>query len=466
MAAAAPEPSQTQGEPPKCAVPPEISSEEFTLDKIGFGSMFGAGAATAGTQADKTKFLLVSTHAHQYTGYSKVSYGIVQELAKLPWLTLTHYGFQKHGEVAPNYRPYPSNVRVIDAARLEKERGPGFGINELPMVIRREQPHVVMIYNDLDIVSKFLMSIKNSGIPRTFEVWVYCDQVYTTQLPMHLDILNRDADRVFAFTPYWKKCLKEQGITRPIDILLHGFSKDQFYPMPRDIVRKQINIPKDIFLFMNLNRNQPRKRYDTLIIAFVELLVKYPTKPIFLLCICDKGDKGGWPLFELFERELKLRGATKEQYGERLMITSKNMTFRDEDINAFYNAADVGISTAEGEGWGLCQFEQMGVGVPQVVSDVGGYKEFCLADNSILVKPSMKYYLPLVHSQIGGEAYMCNPHDVCLAMEEYLLNSDKRATHGKAAREKVLSYTWERAVKQLVQRLKEKDEERKEETSS
>jgi len=444
----------------KASTPPLAKADELTLEKIGFGSMF----TSAPVSTDKLKFMLISTHMQQYTGYSKSSFGIIQELAKIPWLAVTHYGFQRHGELPPNYRPYPSNVNVIDAGRLEKDgKGGGFGILELPGVLRREKPDVIMIYNDMDIVSKFLMSIKNSGIPRTFDVWVFCDQVYTTQLPQHLDILNRDADRVFAFTPFWKKCLKDQGINRPIDVILHGFSKEQFYPIPREIVRKQLNIPKDAFLFMNLNRNQPRKRYDTLIIAFVELLVKYPTKPIFLLCICDKGDKGGWPLFEIFEREMRLRGVAKEQFGDRLMITSKNMTFRDEDINSFYNAADVGISTAEGEGWGLCQFEQMGVGVPQVVSDVGGYKEFCTKENSILVTPAIRYYLPLVHSQIGGEAMICNPHDVCLAMEEYVLDSKKLEEHGKAAREKVLSYTWERATKELVKRLKQKKESMQEE---
>jgi hypothetical protein len=50
------------------------------------------------------------------------------------------------------------------------------------------------------------------------------------------------------------------------------------------------------------------------------------------------------------------------------------MNFKDEDINMFYNAADVGINTADGEGSGLCNFEQMGVGVPQVVPDIGGFR--------------------------------------------------------------------------------------------
>jgi glycosyltransferase involved in cell wall biosynthesis len=129
------------------------------------------------------------------------------------------------------------------------------------------------------------------------------------------------------------------------------------------------------------------------------------------------------------------------------------MAFKDEEINMFYNAADVGISTADGEGWGMCQFEQMGVGVPQVVPDIGGYKEFCTPENSVMVKPTVRYYLPTAFSPVGGEAMACDPHAVCLAMEEYVLNSDKREAHGKAAREKVLGYTWEKACEGLIRRL-------------
>jgi hypothetical protein len=51
------------------------------------------------------------------------------------------------------------------------------------------------------------------------------------------------------------------------------------------------------------------------------------------------------------------------------------------------------------------------------------------------------------------------PHDVCLAMEEYLLNSEKRVEHGKAARETVLEYTWSKACAPLLRRLQELVEE-------
>jgi glycosyltransferase involved in cell wall biosynthesis len=420
-----------------------------TLSTIGFGSMF-----TAPDTSDKLRFLLVSTHVHQFTGYSKISHGILTELAKQSWIDLTHFGFQKFHELSSSFRQYPQSVDVIDVAALEKPLQQGFGYGILPDVIRKKKPHVVMIYNDMAVVTQYIEAIRKSGIPRNFKIWVYCDQVYTTQNQAFLDILNRDSDRVFTFSAYWKKCLKDQGITRPIDILNHGFNSKQFFSVPRDLARKQLSLPADVFLFLNLNRNQPRKRYDILIMAFVELVVKYPTKPLYLLCICDRGEKGGWWLFEIFARELTLRGVPIEQFASRLIITAQNMSFKDEEINMFYNAADVGISTSDGEGWGLCQFEQMGVGVPQVVPDIGGYKEFCKPENSVLVKPTVRYYMPTTFSPVGGEAMACNPHDVCLGMEEYVLNTDKKEAHGKAAKETVQGYTWEKSCETLIRRLK------------
>jgi glycosyltransferase involved in cell wall biosynthesis len=411
----------------------------------------------------------VGTHAHQFTGYSKVTYNIVKILARQPWAAVTHFGFQKNAQLPPNYRPYPPNIRVLDAAEMEKKMSPpntqglqGFGFNVLPDMIRQEKPDVVFIYNDMAVVGRFLEEIRKSGIPRTFKIWLYVDKVYNCQLQGYLDLINRDADRVWAFSKYWKQCLKDQGITRPIDVLNHGFEKELFTTVPKDQVRKQLGLPNDAFIIMSLNRNQPRKRYDLLVMAFVELIVKYPTKPVFLMCVCDKGDKGGWWIFEIFARELKLRGVPVERFGNRIMLSSQDMTFRDEDINMFYNLADVGINTADGEGWGLCNFEQMGVGVPQVVPDIGGFKEFCTKDNSVLVKPKSRYYMPNVHCPVGGEGEACDPHDICLGIEEYLLDSEKRKNHGEEAKKTVLGFTWEKVTETFLKRLKAEHEESQE----
>ena len=411
------------------------------------------------TSKKSLRFMLVSTHAHQFTGYSKVSHGILQQLSKQPNLDLIHFGFQKHPQIPAGFREYPAGVEVIDAVALENPPQQGFGYSALVETIRKKRPHIVMIYNDMAVITRFLEEMRKPGISRDFKLWIYCDQVYDCQLQGMIDILNRDADRVFAFTSFWKKQLKDQGITRPISILGHGFDPKVFFTVPKDLARKSLKLPEDAFIIMSLNRNQPRKRLDVLIVSFVELVVKYPTRPILLLCICDKGEKGGWWLFELYVRELKKKGVSVEQFGNRLMISSNDMVFKDEDINVLYNIADLGISTAEGEGWGLCTFEQMGVGIAQVVPDVGGYKEYCNSENSMIVKPKHHYYLPGVYSPVGGEAHVCEPHDVCLAIEEYLNDSEKLKKNGAAAKQKVLTYTWETAVKELVARIEEERNE-------
>jgi len=449
---------QAQPQPPVAAVTQQPTFSFDTAPSMSF-SVTPTNDAPVSSTTKKLRFMMVSTHIQQFTGYSKISDGILQQLSRLSWVELVHFGFQRHPQTPPQFRPYPAGVEVIDAAALENPPQQGFGYQALVETIRKKNPHVVMIYNDMAVVTRFLEEIRKSGIQRTFKVWIYCDQVYDCQHQGMIDLLNRDADRIFAFTSYWKKQLKDQGITRPLSVLGHGFDPKTFFTVPRDMARKSLKLPEDAFVIMSLNRNQPRKRQDIMIIAFVELVVKYPTKPIVLLCICDKGEKGGWWLFELFVRELKKRSVPIEQFGNRLMISSQDMVFKDEDINILYNIADVGISTAEGEGWGLCTFEQMGVGIPQVVPDVGGYKEYCSDDNSVVVKPKYRYYLPSVYSPVGGEAHVCDPHDVCMALEEYVNDSEKRKKHGAKAKETVLGYTWEKATKELVQRLEEERNE-------
>ncbi len=60
-------------------------------------------------QNEKTRrFLLVSTHAQQTTGYSKVSYNLVKELANSSAeIEIHHFGFQRFFDMGANYRPYP-----------------------------------------------------------------------------------------------------------------------------------------------------------------------------------------------------------------------------------------------------------------------------------------------------------------------------------------------------------------------
>jgi glycosyltransferase involved in cell wall biosynthesis len=110
----------------------------------------------------------------------------------------------------------------------------------------------------------------------------------------------------------------------------------------------------------------------------------------------------------------------------------------------------VGITAAEGEGFGLCQFEAMGVGIPQIVPNVGGFRDFCKDGvNSRAVEPARRYYLALSASPVGGMSELVDSHDLMIAAEDYVLDSELRTKHGKRARETVLAYEWKKEVEAL-----------------
>jgi glycosyltransferase involved in cell wall biosynthesis len=97
----------------------------------------------------------------------------------------------------------------------------------------------------------------------------------------------------------------------------------------------------------------------------------------------------------------------------------------------------------------------MGIGIPQVVPYIGGFRDFCIPNvNSLCVPPKLELYLPLAQHVIGGKAQIVDHMDLSLAAEDYLMDTELREQHGKAARETVLKYRWEDEVKNLVDVLK------------
>jgi len=405
----------------------------------------------------KRKFMLVGTHAHQTTGYSKVTYNIIKELDKTNKFDLYHFGFQKFVVQTPDgYRPYPPSVDVHDTVKEEREQKQpseqGFGFSQLVTYIKKVQPDVVLIYNDAGVICQYLEKMKEltKDERQRFKLIIYLDQVYVIQRPDFLQRMDMEADAFFTFTEFWKKTLVEQGIKKPVHVLRHGFDRDVYTVKKRSEMRLKHNIPENIFLFLNLNRNTPRKRHDIVVQAFAQLVARNPTKPLALLCVCDKGENGGFPIQEIYVRELLSMNLPAQHHINKLMISTNPLTYTDELINELYCLSDVGITAAEGEGFGLCQFEAMGAGIPQVVPNVGGFKDFCTKDNSMLVEPRWRAYLPFAASSVGGIAEIITPQDLSKAAENYVFDSELREKHAKAARETVLNYRWETEVKNLA----------------
>ena len=345
------------------------------------------------------RFVLVSTHIDQTTGYSKVSHNLVKQLGTLsPKVKSFHFGFQRHPNRA-GIRKYPDGVTSYDAAANEDPKEEGFGYNKIHEYLEMVNPDVVMIYNDPHTISKFIESMKHERGKSPYKLWLYVDQVYTGIAKPLIDIVHAHADRVYCFTDIWKKTFLEYGPFPDVRVLEHAVDPTIFSCMSEDAkkgVRTNLGLPSDAIVMLNANRNSQRKRLDLTISGFVGLLKKNPTKPYYMMIASNLQPQTGayYDVQRIFMEELKDNGMEFQTYARHLLLidTSPPNVWSDEGINQLYNSAHIGINTSDGEGFGLCQLEHMYTGAPQIVTDIGTYRSFLTPSVANFIPPNGKSY--------------------------------------------------------------------------
>jgi len=146
----------------------------------------------------------------------------------------------------------------------------------------------------------------------------------------------------------------------PVHIVPHGLDTGSFFPLDADPARARALARsalfgashgwEDTFIVLNANRNQPRKRIDLTLQAFRGFLDRVPDADARLYLHMGLRDRG--------VRLLPL--AAQLGIDDRLLMTGfsiEHPKVTDERLNLVYNACDVGMNTADAEGWGLIAFE-------------------------------------------------------------------------------------------------------------
>lgn len=403
----------------------------------------------------KLKLLLVSHHISSSTKNGKLSLNMMHQFSKnTDWLEIIHYA--KHATQSPilnKNREYPTNVKVINTLDLNANEPHGYA--NICSIIIKEAPDIVLFYDDMVNIIQYIELIKTKEVERFFRIWAFIDPPSMFQPPSVVETINREMDMVFVHSNEWKKPMKSSGIIRPIHNIRFNVD-DKIRKLPKDFSRKSINLPNEAFVFIGNGSNCEKNRLDTMIIGFVKLIEKYPSKNILLLLCCDKGDRGGFPIFEIFRNELKKNHLSSEIFGSRMIVASNSTrNFTDDEMNLFYNSADAGINCTEGSSFNLSAFEQMSLGIPQIVSDVMAHSDYCNTSNSILVQPIIRLYDCLNKNPVSGDKFIINSEDLCVAMEKYLLHDDFRHLHGSESLKTMKSYSvLSEASTKLIESLK------------
>jgi len=182
---------------------------------------------------------------------------------------------------------------------------------------------------------------------------------------------TRDARRRFLDLDAAQRGEEARGELEPrIRAIAHGVDRDRFSPLPEGpAAAKRAAFPDRPDLhgktfILNANRPWERKRLDLTLEGFARAVHRGHDAALYLHL--PGGEEEDRAKLEQAARQLGVGDRVVLGSGERLPI---------EELNRLYNACEIGLNTAMGEGWGLVSCEHATSGAAQVVPDDGTFRD-------------------------------------------------------------------------------------------
>lgn len=364
------------------------------------------------------KILLLATYPTQPTGYSKIACKLANHLCKS--YDLYYFGYHNVASTKVE-RDVDDRVKLIDVLDIERELGYNdtYGDNIIGEYIENIKPDIVLIYNDILVVCRMFNAInklKSDKFKSTFKTVVYLDLVYEYERNEFLTFMEVNSDLILTFSEFWKNHLVTDLNMNgnKIKVLRHGFEPVLIRDSQEECREHFGFLPGD-FVILNANRNTYRKALDITIKGFLIFLKgncdeynNYP--PQFKLFLtCDLNTKSGHNILDLIRNIcLELKMNYKDVVNNHI-LQPKSRPLSDKDMYKLYRACDVGVNSAIGEGFGLCNLEHAYLGGRQVLSDVGPARDIYEGDGDvILIKPSTSYHVSNHTDYHNGLVRVCN----------------------------------------------------------
>ena len=230
------------------------------------------------------------------TGFARVTENVLARLRDdYEIVVLGHNWWGDPTPLQQFYKMYPSSNRFQQAP---------FGEQRIREVVEREKPDVIFTINDMWIINEQYKQIADLHKAKKFKFVGYAPMDSYAWTGALADTAN-DWDAVISYTEFGAYEFIAGGITKPVAVIPHGVTRGQFYPMDKAEARKKLNLPKDIFIVFNGNRNQFRKRIDITIEGFAKFAKDKPDTQLYLhMGLKDQG----WDLMPVFARAMKREG--------------------------------------------------------------------------------------------------------------------------------------------------------------
>lgn len=330
------------------------------------------------------------------TGFTRVLQAVLPRLADEYEIHFAGVGYTGPVRVEPGFTLHPTNVKGGDV----------FGAIRAAELVAEMDARAVLLLYDFWMLHSHMRTLARLRDHAAIVAYVPVDGHIVDD--RFLEPLS-PVDRFVAYTRFGKaelqaaqRRLLDRGLPfsgAPVEVIAHGVDTGAFHPLApspeaqlvpggRRAVRERLfpGEPEwlDAFIVLNANRPTERKRIDLTIEAFARFA---------------QGKGQGIKLWlhhaiMTTDEHASIRAQIDRLgLGDRVRLSDPGAPpLADDELNLVYNACDIGINTALGEGWGLVSFEHAATAAAQVVPDNSACSE--LWDGSAEVVPTHDIGVP------------------------------------------------------------------------
>lgn len=337
------------------------------------------------TKDPKKKTLLWVGDAGVPSGFGLATHKILDVL--LPYYNIVVLAINYHGDadVQAQY-PYPLYSCTPGGDYL--------GVGRIVWMCDKHRPDVIVLQNDPWNIQPYLKHLRVKRDDGSY-YWPQHAKIPVVGI-VAVDGKNCAGDYLngLALAIFWTQFAmdeaKKGGYTGPSAVVPLGVDTNTFYPVDKRgaIARKLLGPLAGKFVVGNVNRNQPRKRWDLTLRYFANWI--YGDVPFeerdetnfridnayLFLHVAPTGDMG------IDVKQL----ASYYKVLSRLALHHPPMWVGDsqDELRDTYNIFDVLVSTTQGEGFGLTALEAMACEVPCILPDWSALGEWA-RDAAILI---------------------------------------------------------------------------------
>lgn len=341
------------------------------------------------TEASNEIPILMFCDYNATTGFGKVANEFINEVKKDPKVMIVIHAINDFSD-----KPYQVGDNIWTIPTWKNKKNDPYGRIEFLKDLYQINYKLVFLLNDIEIVTQLIPHILN--VKRKKKSQKRPDFKLVTYTPVDSHVNKEDVaqfhyiDLPITYTNYAREHLETLNpkLLGKIKVLPHGTDLDTFFEMQdKDGLKEKIlgKEFKDHFVFGTVNRNQVRKDFGTLLIAFskfkeVQKLMDIKEKSLLYLH-CNPLDPSGLNLFNSCQR-LGLKVNKDVHFPKNF---NENKGVEVSQLNEIYNMMDCFVTTTTSEGWGLTVTEAMATKTPVICPMHTSLKE--ITDCGRLVAP-------------------------------------------------------------------------------